>query len=890
MKISSSTEHCYLFWPLRKLKEKLEKSVIELGKIPGDDILKVTHNLLKISQENSSISEEAMNCLALIGPLEFSSEQLNSDYSDPIEDHIDLILRKLVKILLNSQGEVSRVFCQTIGSILSHQLGQNYLKTMNDDKFRKFLTPLQKTPGKLSKSKMFNVNKFLKIVDKPELWSINDNRSHADWIIKLVTTMLRCFQEGSYYFLLGDACKLSLELSEYVFKFIFYDFLDIHNEEVSLVLSVRFNNLLSDQFENGDENPTYDSIQSLKVLLSVIEFLRLRGEPGNNSWKNNFLLSNINYSHCASAALSCNQYFSVITYCNIWCFNAGLTDNFGLGDEVFTGNLLEVVTNESRDGKKVLDMMFNASRSIGDKDAALGLGRFMIDNPQSRISHLLLEGKVEVAASLCESGVLSSQSIFSHGLTTSLYSMGLHHTLSQYLSSQPETPHMSQMKEYQQECFWRLEKWEQFCPENAQHSFSGCILGGLENAVRDNTPGLRQWKTLGLNVLSEEIQKSNLESSAEIYPLMSRLRQLSEMVMLGGETPTQESLITAVSDLQERDKLQSPNFVYLEPILTQRLILLKKTGAIGRQCLDAQTLHTSKMARQAKMFWVCNKLQKFYTKASFDVRLEEATVIYEQGQKEAGILLAKKLLNDVDLDDNNQSQIISEIFLNLGTWLHEQKAEANSKILEKYYLKAVSLLESNPKTCKGEDLIDAYMAVATLTDKLYTQTREFMNSSQYKERNEAIEYNKREAAILQKSVNKQKDLNVPRVIKERFCKLDVTEVAQYKSQLLDYLKMSLNYYLSVLSSGDRSHAVYRLISLWFSEGNHDLSEIGQILHDKLPSVSSHKIIPLLYQMAARMQLPSFSHQDFSCVLYNVMLRCTRDHPHHAVPIILALVR
>ena len=160
----------------------------------------------------------------------------------------------------------------------------------------------------------------------------------------------------------------------------------------------------------------------------MIEYLRLRGEPGNNSWKNNFLLSNINYCHCASAALSCGQSFSVLTYCNIWCFNEGLTNSFGVDDEVFAGNLLEFVTCDNQDGKKVLDMMFRASQCIGDKDAAMGLGRFMIESPQSRISHLLLEGKVGLAASLCDAGVMSSQTNFSPGLTTSLYFMGLHHT------------------------------------------------------------------------------------------------------------------------------------------------------------------------------------------------------------------------------------------------------------------------------------------------------------------------------------------------------------------------------------------------------------------------------------------------------------------------------
>ena len=49
-------------------------------------------------------------------------------------------------------------------------------------------------------------------------------------------------------------------------------------------------------------------------------------------------------------------------------------------------------------------------------------------------------------------------------------------------------------------------------------------------------------------------------------------------------------------------------------------------------------------------------------------------------------------------------------------------------------------------------------------------------------------------------------------------------------------------------------------------------------------------MPLLYQLAARMEVPSKGNShDSSTALYNLVLRCAQEHPHHALPIILALI-
>ena len=472
------------------------------------------------------------------------------------------------------------------------------------------------------------------------------------------------------------------------------------------------------------------------------------------------------------------------------------------------------------------------------------------------------------------------------GLASSLQTIGLHHTLSNYISSSGEIS--SQMFDFQNECSWRLEQWDKFCVQGSKGNFNGCILGCLESAVRSNTDGVDYWAELGLNFLKDKLQNLNITNTSAVNIMLSQLHQISVAQKTSNILHDSADMEANLKKIFEKDNLSCYDFSLQEPIHRQRLILVSQK----QKCyLEPMALQTSKLARNSGMYWVCNHLQHYFDSTSIDCRLEEATVLFSQGQKEHGIMLVKKLLSLTEGDqlDPEKLLVVSKANLNLGVWLNEQKSEASSKILEKYLLKSVEILEEHLNKTEGEELMEAYMAVAAFADKLYIQTKDFMNSAQYKERKEALDRNKQEAAILQKATQKQKDLNLPKVIKERFCKLDITEVQSFQDQLLNYLSMSLTYYLSVLSAGNASGAVYRLITLWFNEGNHDISEISQLMAQKLPQVSSYKFIPLLYQMAARMSPASDTETDFSTVLYKLVLRCSIDHPHHCVPIILALV-
>ena len=168
-----------------------------------------------------------------------------------------------------------------------------------------------------------------------------------------------------------------------------------------------------------------------------------------------------------------------------------------------------------------------------------------------------------------------------------------------------------------------------------------------------------------------------------------------------------------------------------------------------------------------------------------------------------------------------------------------------------------------------------------------------------------IQNSKKEIAILKTATAKQKELTNVAIIKERFANLDQQEMETCQAQCDKYLSLALRSYCDVLAHGDQVQplycstligtnlpvqsslsqalAVYRLISLWFS--NSGSAQVTALVAARISTISSHKFVPLLYQMAARM---GADKSQFSSALSELMLQCSRDHPHHALPIVLAL--
>ena len=85
--------------------------------------------------------------------------------------------------------------------------------------------------------------------------------------------------------------------------------------------------------------------------------------------------------------------------------------------------------------------------------------------------------------------------------------------------------------------------------------------------------------------------------------------------------------------------------------------------------------------------------------------------------------------------------------------------------------------------------------------------------------------------------------------------------------------------------------ISRLISLWFD--NRANEQLTLLLDKWLPKIPSCHWIAVLPQLAARLTLPAAKsqlfHPHFPALLLNLMEQCARQHPHHTLSVLLALV-
>lgn len=76
-------------------------------------------------------------------------------------------------------------------------------------------------------------------------------------------------------------------------------------------------------------------------------------------------------------------------------------------------------------------------------------------------------------------------------------------------------------------------------------------------------------------------------------------------------------------------------------------------------------------------------------------------------------------------------------------------------------------------------------------------------------------------------------------------------------------------------------SIFRLVSLWLS--NYKSSKILRLVDKKLHLIPSHKFLLLLPQLTARLS-------ETKDLLSDLLERCTIDHPHHMISLIMALVK
>ena len=622
----------------------------------------------------------------------------------------------------------------------------------------------------------------------------------------------------------------------------------------------------------------------ISALVGVVSYTRLQVLPpelirdaDQSIWEQNFWIPGLDYLHVASAALFCSSYSSALLFSDIWSIQQDMI----IGKYDVKSPLLRLKSRQPTRAGDLRKIVTTASSKISDEDTCNGIKSVLTEVSET-------EANFENLPILDVQSSISSRE-GKQNLVQSLYQSGLFHLLSQYMAGFQAAEADDDVLDVQAECAWRLGQWDNVSPETKTSSFNASVFGCLQSFHNSDKDGVKSWLKVSDSNTLELIKQTNVDSNAEVYIILIKLKLLNEISLLS-EEGVDTKIVNIVDGLMNKDDLYNDEFGRVEPIYSVRTSLLRSSlTATQPKLLERTLLKLCTRARESGRFWFSHRiLESHKGSLSAEFKFEQAKVEWSRGRHSQAILLGKSLLQKMEERKvlNPDTEILPELLVSLGQWMNQEKTEPSGTILNNYFSRAVKLLKKEGARSEGS-LVQAYLGLANLADQHYKKAEEYMDSAEFKERQASIDIIQKEEAILKGAQSNDKALRHAFVIKTRFLVIDKSEIERWIQQKETYLQISMQNYLSVLKYGDKSVAVYRMISLWFA--NQDNTKLNSLVFKELPDIPTYRLVPLLYQMAARMSgVKNKDGTEFSAVLYNCIQRCALDHPHHVLPIVFAL--
>ena len=916
LSISEKVDQSYCENILTQLQQRLGSSMFEFSVLLDQDLTlvrTVVMKLLNMSKHDlDPINQLAMKCLGLIGPIDLKTQALNlesvqpgSTVVNPASGYIFPILTELNKMLNHISGSLSMEVFKTICSMLTNTAEGREIDLKQEGSELRILEPLKTKAKKNLKTSpvIENEEKFKLDIDDSGLW-VYSTSDYETWLKTLVHKLLSCMSDRSVLGLMKVVCNHSLRLCEIVLPFIIHECLLHCNGDIRLIVSSRINSFFLELFEYSTpesesrggtpvmyqtDAPVYMDKLKVSALVKVVSYIRLQELPTHavvdkniKDWERNFWIAGLDYLHVSKAALYCSSYSSALLFAEIWCHQQDV-DRLSNPKEMWRPLLSENHVQCHNKMNELRTIVCLASSKISDLDTCEGI-------------KTVLAGSQEIEKKLENLPILdilaANSSMEKANLIQGLYENGMFHLLSQYLNSLPHKDLDRDMTDIQAECSWRLGEWDKVYYAEEENSFNVSIFGCVQSSLSDDKEGIAEWQKLASSKVSKDLKFANLESSTEVYSILTRLKQVGEITSLCQEI-SPENLEGTVEGLMKKDELCYDDFSRMEPVYSTRMSILNSLHRKRRndeKLVQNTSLELSRRARESGVFWFCDKILENIKSPLLEFKFEQARVEWSRGKHCQAILQAKSLQQNIEGGSHlgfEAEKILPELLVSLGHWTNHQKSESSSSIITNYFSRAVELLQKDPH-CDEKALVRAHLGLANLSDTHYRKAEEYMESAEYKERKESIEMRKREANILKDySGNKDRGLRQAITVKTRFLDMDEAEIDRCLKERENYLHISIGNYLAVIQHGDQSVAVYRMLSLWFA--NQDNVSVNILVSKVLPKIPTYRLVPLLYQMAARMsETKGKKETDFPVILYNCIKRCAQDHPHHALPIIFAL--
>ncbi|RPA80738.1 hypothetical protein BJ508DRAFT_415211 [Ascobolus immersus RN42] len=475
-------------------------------------------------------------------------------------------------------------------------------------------------------------------------------------------------------------------------------------------------------------------------------------------------------------------------------------------------------------------------------------------------------------------------------------------------------------KEHQDKVFrsaWELGHWDLPCPPTAQ-SEPAIVYRALQavNVNRDIRDVASIFDKPFYDVMKDALQGPNTKIGVDLSTKMRTLAILAE---------SEEVLVSKtekdVEEARERQEnrcawMLSAPFTKIDKLLVARQVTF---GSLAKRTHLQKTMglteKTAKYYEALTIIGVCqitrshDALSHSLTAAmklsslsqdsehsdlqiSGIARLQEAEVLWAQGEAPAAIGILKALNADKTLESQNIAVSRVKILAKLGKWIAQARFEKPDVIIQSYLDEAVRQLGERKM---GDDAGSVYHEFAVFCDnqlkdqgnvedlKRLKRLRDAKKSEvdewsrMIKDRERMLKDGKsaKDALIKSYGSNKRKS--------EAMLKLDHEEYRRLANSQQTLLTNSISNYLRCLAAtNDFESDAVRFCALWLnSAGNEAVNTAASLVS----SVPSWKFTMMVNQLSSRL---SAVDDTFQPLLQDLVFRICKDHPYHALYQIHAL--
>ncbi|XP_056417620.1 serine-protein kinase ATM [Hyla sarda] len=833
-------------------------------------------------------------------------------------------------------------------NILATKTGCHFWDSYKDhgDPMLVYLQPFRTPKKKVLQVEPMETEGAFDIVDDHSLW-IPQNGSHEDWIKNLTCALLDSGGVRSeVLLLLKPMCEVKADFCQAVLPYLIHNILlcDPKNTWRTLLskhikgfftaccrstpTSSRSATPASSDSESESLAQGTVNMASRRTMLSIVEYLRKQRRPDQGTaFDDNFWLD-LNYLEVAMAVQSCAAHFTALLYTEIYVDKIKL-DGEQTAKSKFTARkslkfeeesqtvTIVSISEKSKEetGISLQALMMDIYRSIGEPDSLYGCGGGKMLHPLARIRTYEHEAKWGKALVTYDLETNLPPAARQAGIMQALQNFGLSHMLSTYLRGlEHENPEWSsEVQEIRYQAAWRNMQWEQSPSHKndaAGPGYHESLYCALQSLRDKEFPTFYDHIKFARVKEVEELCKGSLESVYSLYPTLCRLQAIGELAN-AGQMFSRSIPENLINDLymkwqQQSQLLKDSDFGFQEPVLALRSVILEtmlEKNVSSQDCLNEiltrHLVELSQVARLANNTQLPEKAMfqiKQHNSAQFLVsewQLEEAQVFWAKKEQSLALSLLRQMVDKLEahsfeVENDPSLQLIYVECLRLcGNWLAETCLESPTIIMQNFLEKAVEVAESY-STGSGERLqqgrMKAFLSLARFSDAQYQRIDNYMKSSEFENKQALLAKAKEEVELMRQH---KVQTNRYTIKVQRELELDECAISALKEDRKHFLCTAIRNYISCLVSGEEHDMwIFRLCSLWLE--NSGLPEVNSIMKKDSQKIPSHKFLPLMYQLAARMGTKKMGRQDFHEVLNNVISQTSLAHPYHTLFIILAL--